>query len=429
MKRVACALGLLAFLNSAHLAPQADAQVTEAISGLATGELIRQIGDSLNGLIDNARESGDFLGMRASQEALYVLDAFKQTNTELLDTTFDKIGKERQAILNSLRETVAQIETGRVDTLDRLQATGDQLDRLARDVAFKEFPILYRYRGTVITPRQQSEVRLTVDGHRLTRGEPHLIFRGKKYAARIEGESLRFELPRSLFSEDLSQPKFENASLVVENREGGFFGYFQTITPKSYDLSFVTLPREVGAVSVSFQEIVDVPHERPFQEEVAFNSSSRSWKCQPFAYSPGAADRRFDPDRSSVTKGSGDSRGEIRHVRVRDVGISFEICAKRSLWDKSNGFRHAIVRYVEVWKTQASQERSASAKLLWTESMTISVPARRSGLAIAVTDFTGVSRTVTEAGGAAGKYAKVRVDAQSDLIVVDPILPAFVSAL
>lgn len=407
----------------------AYAQVGEIAGGLATEQVISSISQKLNGLIDNARQSGDFLAMRGAQEALYVLDAFGETSKEILDKSFENIGKERQAVLNALNKTAASIEAGRIDTLERLQASGDQLDRLARDVTFKEFPVLYRYRGTVVTPGENADVRVVIDGHRLTRGEPYLLLRDKKYPAKIDGESLRFDLPRTLFKEEADKSTFEDATLVVENREGGFFGWFQDVSEKKYDLSFVTLPATVATVTAKYKEVIDLPQERAFQEEVNHNSSSRNWNCRPFIYSPASANRRFDLSRSSVREYTGNSRGQIRNIQVRDVGISFELCARRGVFDKDNGYRHAIVNYVEVWNDETSQDRETTQALLWTASSTIALPARTSDLIIEVKDFNGISRVVTEAGGQVGKYATVRFDAQANLIIVDPVQPAFVGAL
>lgn len=408
---------------------QTQGQILEVAKGAATSVVIDQLFGSLNGLVDNARQSGDFLAMRAAQEALYVLDAFKATNSELLDQAFDAIGKERQAFLNDVNRIVGQIEAGRVDTLERLQQTGDQFDRLTRDVTFKEFPVLFRYRGSVVTPGETTDIRLVVEGHRLTRGEPYLTFRGKQYPAKIDGEALRFDLPRALFVAAADKPNFEEASLTVENREGGFLGWFQTVSQKEYNLSLVTLPKTVATVTLSYNEISAVPQERAFQEEVSHNSSSRNWNCRPFVYSPAAGDRRFDVTRSSVQPHSGNSRGQLRNPQVRDVGISFELCARRGTFDGDNGFRHAIVRYVEVWTTSQSQPQTVSEQLSWTASTTVRMPADFNGLTIDVRDFNGVSRTVTEAGGITGRFASVRYDAESRVVIVDPLAPAFVGAL
>lgn len=401
----------------------AQTQVAGIVGTLGTGMIVDKIGDKLNSLIDKARTSADFLAMRAAQEALYVLDAFKATNQELLDDAFDRIGEERQAILNAINTTVTEIEAGRVDTLERLQATTDQIDRLARTVTFRSYPVIFRYRGSIVTPGETGDIRIAVDGSNLNKGVSHLKFQDKKYDAKVEGEMLRFDIPRAAFAPDDKSMKSEDAELVLEYRHGGIFGYGQTVEEVKYHLNVITLPKQLAVVEAAYNEFVMIPRERSVAVEVAHNSSSGSWDCLPFAYSPSAADRRFHPDHSRVTPGSGNSRGQLRSVSVRDVGISFQICARRGTFDKDNGFRHAHVAYLEVWKERDSQPRTFTGELTWTGSIPIKLPDDIGSLTVRVRDFTGNHRDVTTVGGAAGQFATVRYDAQSDVAIVDPVVP------
>ncbi len=241
----------------------AQTQVAGIVGTLGTGMIVDKIGDKLNSLIDKARTSADFLAMRAAQEALYVLDAFKATNQELLDDAFDRIGEERQAILNAINTTVTEIEAGRVDTLERLQATTDQIDRLARTVTFRSYPVIFRYRGSIVTPGETGDIRIAVDGSNLNKGVSHLKFQDKKYDAKVEGEMLRFDIPRAAFAPDDKSMKSEDAELVLEYRHGGIFGYGQTVEEVKYHLNVITLPKQLAVVEAAYNEFVMIPGRGP----------------------------------------------------------------------------------------------------------------------------------------------------------------------
>lgn len=420
-----------ALLSVAPIGPSLDAksQVAELASGASTGLVIDQVRTSLSTLISEATASGDFLAARAGQEALFVLDGFERANSNLLSRAFAGIGAERQAVINQIQQTSLDIEAGRIDTLAKLEATGDQLDSLVRDVTFHSYPVIYRYRGSIVTPGETTAVRVLVAGANLSLGTPHLIFRGQRYDAFKDGERLRFELPRALFTADPEQMKSDNATLHLQYKTGGFLGMFQRTASTQYDLNVVTLPGHLATVSVNYGAIVAEPRERSFSEEVAHNSSSRSWNCRNFAYSPATADRRFDVSRSEVVARSGNSRGQLRDVSVRDVGITFRICAKRRLTDLNNGFRHARVSFVETWSENRREERSADSALTWTQDSLFTVPDQPQNLLIKVKDFTGREITLSAAGGPAGRYAQVIYDQQSDVVIVRPRPPADIGTL
>lgn len=414
-----------AILVSSTLVPfvRAEAQITEIASSVGVGELIDQIGDRLNGLIERAEEAGDFLGKRAGQEALYVLDAFERANQSLLDEAFSKIGEERQAILNQISKTADDIEKGRVDTLNRLEAISDQFVRMVNDRTFKQMPTIFRYRGAIVSPEETQDVRLHIIGYRLTNGTPHLIFRDQKYEAKKDGENLRFVLPRSLFESEDVHIKSEDATLVLEGREGGFLGLFSDPVVVEYELEIVTLPKHLATIELTYEVEVKERQERVVQIKESYNSSSRKSSCESYAYNPATKERRFDVEKSYVKRGSGNSRGKLKKVSIRDVGISFQICAKRGRFDKDNGYRHAVGRYVEFWTTSRSDPRNMSSVLTWTKNAAIPVEKSIDRLLITISDFSGVVRTVPVAGGKVGRYATVRYDAQSKVVIVDPIIP------
>ncbi|WBX95225.1 hypothetical protein [Pseudoxanthomonas mexicana] len=406
----------------AHV-PAANAQVVEA--AVATGLLIEQTSEKLGVLMDEATSKGDFLMLRAAQEAIYVLDAFKKSNLDVLDVAFDKIGRERQAVLNQVRQTARDLEAGRVDTLAQLEATSDQMDRLVRDATFKKTPTIYRYRGGLVIPGETGDVQLRVSGYKLTTGKPQLFFRGIAYPAAKDANSLSFTLPRRLFSADSEVIHSESATLVLF--EKGFLWGLWPDTEVRHDLTFMTLPTRLAKVTVEFNELVQKPafYDRP-PEDVSFNHDGSARKCKHFAYVPSSANRRFDtsPEFTSVTRGNGNRDGSLGQVTIRDVGISFEICARRPIGARGNGYRHADVRIREVWTETEKQPRASSQTLTWLQDVDVKVPAAKDALIVRVEDFTGAKRTVGEAGGNAGRYATVTFDAQSNVVLVQPRVPA-----
>jgi len=400
------------------------------VSTVGTGLLIDRIGDELKSLLDEAASKGDFLMMRGAQEALYVLDAFKKSNIELLDVAFDKIGRERQAVLNQVRQTARDLEAGRVDTLARLEATSDQMDRLVRDATFKKTPTIFRYRGGLVVPGETGDIQLRIAGHKLTSGKPKLLFRGVEYPAMKDANSLRFTLPRRLFVDPTETLRVESATVVMF--EQGFLWGLGPDTEVRQDLTLVSLPTRLASVTVEYNELVPKQafYDRPPFDE-SFNHGGSAKRCRHFAYVPATSSRRFDldPQRTSVTRGNGNRDGSLEKVTIRDVGISFEICARKPIGGRGPGFRHATVKYREVWTETEKQSRSSTKPLTWLEDVDVKVAAAKESLIVRVEDFTGSKRIVGEAGGNAGRYATVVFDAQSNVVLVQARLPADLQSL
>lgn len=414
-------------MSSPH---SSNAQVAEITGSLTTGLVINEISDKLNGLIDNARRSGDFLAMRAAQEALLVIDAFEQANQRTLNLAFDRIGRERQAILNSLRQTALDIENGRIDTLAKLQESGDQLDRLVRDATFQKTPRLFRYRGTIINPDESSEVRVFVNGYRINQKIPALLINGQRFEAKVEGEDLRFILPRDLFQSDPGALLSEFGTLVLHRQSGGFLGIGAKWDEVRYDLNFIILPSQVGNIEVSYSFEKEQPRSETRElEEFRRKYGYGGWECHPIAFNPSVSKRRFDPARSSVLEGSGDSNGQLRNVQVRDVGVSFELCVRRPYTASGPGFRHAHVTLTEVWNELERLEQRSDAELGWLSNVAIPVEANAKELLITLKDFTGASRTTSASGGMLGRYANVVYDRDSNVVIVNPVLPVSINAL
>lgn len=128
-------------------------------------------------------------------------------------------------------------------------------------------------------------------------------------------------------------------------------------------------------------------------------------------------------------EGNGDRNGQLRNIQVRDVGVSFELCARRPYNARGPGFRHAHVTLTEVWTERERQEAQQGAELRWLSNVAILVAANASEVRITVSDFTGATQTVAASGGMAGRYANVVYDRDSNLVLVNPVVPVSIDTL
>jgi len=448
-------ISVLLIVLTLTITPQyPKAQVVEAaIESVGVGSLIKNIVDGLTSIIGRAEAAGDFVLARSAQEMLFVIDAFERASEDILDEAFKNIGNERKAFINQMITTTNQLDEGVELSLDRAENMLDQVDRLIRDVTFKSEPVVFRYRGTIAVPGETQNLRINIQGANLTGGAPVFKFRDKEYEVKKSGENLIVELPRSLFDEtDQSttesqafsagisgifmvsaessvksierkvQVHSEYAQLTLERKYGGFLGFFQDTGTVTYDLNIVTLPEHLGRANLSYKRKKIATKDKHYKKEESHNSSSRSWDCKSYAYSPATTERRFNPDRSSVVKGSGNSRGKLESVRITATGISFQLCAKRNVLDKDNGFRHAHADYFEVWNETSWVNHNTDGVLTWTSDLVLKAGSSTTELLAEVSLFTGYSHSYT-ASGAVRQYANISFDVDQNLIIIRPQIP------
>ena len=201
------------------------------------------------------------------------------------------------------------------------------------------------------------------------------------------------------------------------------FGRFQKIRPIEYPLNFITLPENLATAELTYDVTTDVRSEKVRQYNESFNSSSKKEKCKAFPYSPSdPANRRFDPDRTYVKKGSGNKRGKLKDVKISTTGVSFRLCAKRKWTDKGNGYRHAKVYIVETWDTPATEKATVSKPLGWTDDVILETEGNASNLLVTVKTFDGRSSKSFTSGGADG-YVRVEFDSDANRVILKPQVP------
>jgi hypothetical protein len=153
---------------------------------------------------------------------------------------------------------------------------------------------------------------------------------------------------------------------------------------------------------------------------VNYDSSSRGWDCRPFSFVPSDTTHRVDTGRTSVVPTTGNSRGELRDVKITAQAVTFSICAKRRITDKDNGFRHADVTFTEVWNDIQNQVVELPPQDLQLNSdLLIDIPRDAQHIRVTVKTFDGRTYVLTH-DGKAGSYVSVTVDPSQGAIIVRP---------
>lgn len=394
--------------------------------GLTTGLAIDRLMTGLSNVISDAQQAGAFVTMRAGHEAKDVLYAYKNANKEILDKAFGEISDERKAIINETNQILTRLERDGEMGLSQAESMLDQLHRMVRDVTFKNYPVLFRYRGTVLVPGETQTIRVVVNGSKINKGKPYLLLRGKKYPAIVSGENLIFNLPRTIFEHKDYNTELTHAKLVVYHVHGGLFGvFFQEIDEVEYGMEFAALPKNLAKATIEYNKITIIQKDSlRIAPEVSHNSSSRSWNYVNFSYEPINLEKggRFDTSRTFIEELSGNSDGQIVNEKISSTAVTFQIRCKRDLLDKGNGFRHAKAHLFEVWEETETEKLSKTIPIGWNEDVLVRLDEGSQDYILTATFFTGNTKVLTNSGRIF-KYADVEMNEEKNAVVIKPVPP------
>lgn len=397
-----------------------------AVDPLTLGLAIGQAEKSLNSVVDNSREAGNFLIARTAQELLFLLDSFEASNKELLKTAFKLLSQERRQFIGSIEKAISDLNNGVVTSLDRSERLVDQTYQLVKDVTFDTYPTIFRYRGSVVVPGYTADIRVRIRGANLSHGQPYMLLGGKSYAAvRSTTQDLIITIPRSEFRHDEQEITYKSGKLSVTYESGGFLGFFTNESTAVYTIDLIVLPNNLGNASITYETLGMARHERVISGEWHHNGSSG---CRNFNLAPAAVGRRFDPDRSTITRTSGNSRGKGQDISIRDTAVIMNICVSRGQFDKDDGFAHYRISVLEYWDEPTVTPSSKVLNIGWIKDNTVTIGTNVDKVILTITDFTGRETKHTPSSNPSALYGEASFDDQG-VIIFRPKIPSDLAIL
>lgn len=392
----------------------------KAADPVTTSMAVGEVEKALSNVVDEARSAGDFLLVRTAQEMLFMLDAFKQTNSDLMNTAFDGIGKERRQFIQGVQDATGDIRAGLDDSIERAESIVEQVNQMVQKVTFDDYPLLFRYRGSIVPPYQASDVRLRLKGTNFTEKTAKLIVGNKSYlAVALTSQELQFTIPREDLTHGENDISYLPARFEVDYETGGFFGFFTNAKTVQYDIELVLLPENLGAIEISYDRIGSQRRENVLASQWFHNGRSG---CKGFAITVSNEGRRFDTSKSTVTRNSGNSRGVGKNIQIRDVGLSMDICVSRGTFDKDNGYAHYDFRAVEYWFEHTRTPIVQTLTLKWRDEIAENIGSNIENVLLKFTDFTGRTTIHTPSSNSLSKYGNISFDDQG-IVIFRPQIP------
>ncbi len=241
----------LAFL----LTQSAGAQVG-AISGAAvTSVVLDQIFSGINGVIDKARNDGDYIMARAGVQAKDALLVWKQVNSDLLGKAFSELDQASQGLFDKANALVDSANADAAARLEQGRQVVEAADQVVNSLPTKGYTYVLRYSPQIVPPSPSKSVTVTLRGVNFDESEPELLVDGNsgKLISQTQQE-LRFELPATSFKTNPDHISLTEGTVKLKSKSSSWFRWLiGRKDVKERPISFVTLPTNLGKVRGSFR--------------------------------------------------------------------------------------------------------------------------------------------------------------------------------
>lgn len=256
----------IVFLSAFLINNPAKAQIAETIGvSVLMDQLFKGIDDTIN----KARDTGDYLMMRAGVQAKDALLTWKQVNSDLLDKTFSEVkGAQRDIFLNAN----AFVDNANIDAKARLadaQKTVDAVDQFVNSLPTAGYTYISRYSPQVVLPAAKDatdKITLAVHGVNLSDAEPVLTMNGAaaKLISQTQTEA-KFELPSTAFKNEQATMMTNTGDITYMSKSRSWFKWiFGLKDEQRKPISIVVLPVKLGSLSGSYRVGKTVREEKEF---------------------------------------------------------------------------------------------------------------------------------------------------------------------
>ena len=220
---------------------------------------------SLDDTIRKAQEAGDFVLWRAAIQVRDALDAWKRTNSDLIDKAFDELDDSAQKLF---RDVNAVLDEGVLQVgiaLDRAEDISLAFSQTVSTLPLSSSdPWVMSYSPRVIIPVGENNFLLTVTGPNLAKADARLELDPPSDMLGPRTAEIASRMARSDFAFEEHSSKFETIPLTYDAVASAWYKpwtWFSSERGKS-DLTFWLLPRTPALYQIRTTVRVDAPQKK-----------------------------------------------------------------------------------------------------------------------------------------------------------------------
>ncbi len=394
---------------------------------------ISHLRDEAEGVVDHAKDSGDYVIWSAAARVLGLIDAWEQANGQLMDQAFGSLTQERQAFFQDLDATLEKVNRGIGNHLAVATALSDSAAQIANDVnPLDNNAYILRYEPRVIVPGGDRDIRLTVRGINLQDADAQLIAPSGDVLDRLSPtrQELIFPISPDVFVNTTDQAQLTTLSLQYQEEPLSWIGEWMGIEPVSRDLTFLVLPQQMARYTVTTQ-VTRTMREQDVQRIHMGRFHGRNRRLDRLVM-PRHQELgwRIDTTRRSEIRLHDEGADKGRCEGVHDHTITeTSLTMYAHLDNRWSGGRKKDAWVVcsisiPVYRTsqQAAQGPTFTGHLDWTGQPSITLPQGVTAVQVQVTLFDGRTLTFGGTGTGQDRYLDVRREGQA--LIFRPRVPS-----
>ncbi|MFN9472697.1 hypothetical protein [Acidovorax sp.] len=400
------------------------AQIAGAVT---TGVAVSQISSGLNELINKARDTGDYLTMRAAVEAKDVIERWRDANKELLETAFSKLDEKQQRIFSNARQLTEFANASVEDRLKNTREIVNQANQLAENIVpGTGNTYVTQFSPRVLPPQTTTSINLKVTGVNLDKGDPVLsLTEGAANRMLVGPLEVVYVVPASAMPRQPDKLSVAPLTLTYSTPKDGFWNWvFRNREQVVRQLPIVTLPAKIATFSFVAETTTETKEVEIWTaQEQEFSGKNEN---VPKVATPREG-WRWDLSQGVNSFKQVQGRGEagscngVIEANSKPDGITHQAHLDMIKEVKISGIKWGpgwvmcslkgpIFRMTKVKAKLPVQ----TASLSWTEDLRIPLPPETSAFALEVTTFDGRKRLFTDTGN--DKFFDVTRSGQ-DLII------------
>lgn len=403
MKKLLFLLLTIAFIS------KVKAQFTE---GIVTSVAVDKIKSGLNDLISESLDRADYSVAKASIQALGIIDAWEEANSNLLDKAFDKLDNTSKNMFSNMFSLINEVDNTISTNLEKAQRITENANQISESIIGSEKrTFILRYTPMILNPSKKDSVLVRLRGVNLDKSNPIITLPDNSVIkAKIIGpQEINFWLPLSSLTRNPNVSTINEIKIKHRTRDGSKFIFFPKYKVVERIIMVSTLPKEVGIYSLTGKRKFETEERKIYTVNMgrfeATNKTVRKIANPPSGYEwdlrQGIASHtnfsivstgRGEKGRCKEIVWNGSNKhgiiGSARLDQIRQIR-NFEIRWKSGY--KHCGIRGPIYRMIP----SVAAIESISGKINWNKDEIINLPEGTSEFNLTVKLYNGKTKVIT----------------------------------
>lgn len=388
--------------------------------GTGTAPLLNSIRNLIDGAIDKARNTGNYLLFKSGTELKSIVNTWEKANADLTDKTFQELDKPQRKFLTDATISAEKMNQNAVRQKEAATKIAELASQaLADDGIFKGRLALLQYSPRIAYPGMSKIVYFTIRGINFDKTNPRITLPNGKPASRVSlsNQEAVFSLPSSHFKFEPLKAGFANLKLSYVNPKK---------KRERTDITILQLPQKIGDFRLQIKT-------KDTMRDVWEGMRQFYWsgRNESKVLSQGPHDNGWKMIVSSLRQGRvwGDAGKGCFVASNNEQGFAIEVrigAVKAGVSPNAPGYQYCEWHWKEYFERQVINEQPPiRGQITWSKETSIAIPSNTEGMILRVKTWDDIERAITSSQS----EPFFRVVKSGKFLVIKPQIPADLNEL